>query len=54
MMADAEVDAGHALLERCDEAVDRVEASMLDGFPAGDAEVLRALLHACVRNLRSA
>jgi DNA-binding MarR family transcriptional regulator len=47
-------DAGHALLEQCDAAVDQIEASMLDDISAEDADALRALLHACVRNLRVA
>lgn len=47
-------DEGEALLDRCDEAVDRVEALMLEDIPAERADALRTLLHACVRNLRMA
>ncbi|WP_083493938.1 MarR family winged helix-turn-helix transcriptional regulator [Burkholderia sp. lig30] len=47
-------DAGTALLERCNEAADRVEHAMLDELDADVADTLRTLLHACVRNLRAA
>lgn len=44
--------AGKALLERCDETVDRIEQSMLENMH-DDAHALRTLLHDCVKNLRA-
>lgn len=46
--------AGKALLERCEETADRVERTMLEDMDDDDAQALRAMLQACVRNLRAA
>lgn len=47
-------DAGTALLEKCDEAAERVEHTMLDDMDISAAQTLRVLLQASVRNLRAA
>jgi DNA-binding MarR family transcriptional regulator len=43
---------GRKLLDRCDVAVDAMEAWMLDGVTADDGEDAVAMLMTCVRNLR--
>jgi DNA-binding MarR family transcriptional regulator len=42
---------GKALLKRCNESVDRIEAEMLGSMSKEEA-ALRNLMHGCVRNLR--
>lgn len=46
-------DQGLALLEQCDAAVDRIEASMLENIAPEGTNTLHALLRTCVRNLRA-
>lgn len=43
--------AGHEVLAKCDQEIDRFEAKMLDALPAVDVVVLRRVLGACISRL---
>ncbi|MGH2842801.1 MAG: MarR family winged helix-turn-helix transcriptional regulator [Solirubrobacteraceae bacterium] len=43
--------AGHEVLAKCDQEIDRFEAKMLDALPAVDVVVLRRALDACISRL---
>ena len=46
-------DTGLAVLERCDSAMDEIEADMLDGLSADAVSTLRTALASCARSLEA-